>query len=80
MQFYIDWTPGRNTLLHHNGDITFTDVTEGSGAEGMGIDTGVASGDINDDVDLVEVTWPNGEVQTLRHVEAGKTPTITEAD
>lgn len=49
VQFYIAWTPGRKTLLRNNGDNTFTDITEGSGAEGMGIGTGVASGDINND-------------------------------
>ena len=171
VQFYIAWTPGRNTLLQNNGDATFMDVTDGSGAEGMGIGTGVASGDVNNDgfpdilatsrtyynsgkllsarqtnrlllnrgnenrwlrvklagtsgnpnaynarvrvvvgklqqfrelysatgynsaddptllfglgqhdhVDLVEVTWPNGKVQTLRDVNAGETLTITEA-
>ena len=172
VQFYIAWTPGRNTLLHNNGDNTFTDVTDGSGAEGMGIGTGVASGDINgdgfadifatsrtyynsgklisaaqqnrlflnrgnanrwlriklvgtsgnsnaynarvrvlagdlqqhrelfsatgynsaddptmlvglaqhDEADIVEVTWPNGKVQTLQNVRAGTTLTITESD
>ena len=49
VQFYIAWTPGRNTLLRNNGDGTFTDVTDGSGAEGIGIGTGVASGDVNGD-------------------------------
>ena len=49
VQFYIAWTPGRNTLLRNNGDATFTDITDGSGAEGMGIGTGVASGDVNND-------------------------------
>ncbi|MDH3510429.1 MAG: CRTAC1 family protein [Gammaproteobacteria bacterium] len=49
VQFYIAWTPGRNTLLRNNGDSTFTDITEGSGAEGVGIGTGVASGDVNND-------------------------------
>jgi hypothetical protein len=155
-----------------NGDNTFTDVTDGSGAEGMGIGTGVASGDINgdgfadifatsrtyynsgklisaaqqnrlflnrgnanrwlriklvgtsgnsnaynarvrvlagdlqqhrelfsatgynsaddptmlvglaqhDEADIVEVTWPNGKVQTLQNVRAGTTLTITESD
>ena len=172
VQFYIAWTPGRNALLHNNGDNTFTDVTDGSGAEGMGIGTGVASGDINgdgfadifatsrtyynsgklisaaqqnrlflnrgnanrwlriklvgtsgnsnaynarvrvlagdlqqhrelfsatgynsaddptmlvglaqhDEADIVEVTWPNGKVQTLQNVRAGTTLTITESD
>lgn len=170
VQFYIAWTPGRNTLLRNNGDATFTDVTVGSGAEGVGIGTGVASGDVNGDgfpdivatnrtyyksgerisdqqqnrlflnrgndnhwikvrligtrsnrnaynarvrlvagdlqqyrelfsatgynsaddatlifglgprsqVDLIEVTWPSGSVQTLRDVAAGQTLTITE--
>ena len=31
-----------------------------------------------DAVNLVEVTWQNGKVQTLRDVKAGKTLTITE--
>jgi hypothetical protein len=49
VQFYSAWTPGRNTLLRNNGDSTFTDITEGSGAEGVGIGTRVASGDVNND-------------------------------
>ena len=172
VQFYIAWTPGRNTLLRNNGDATFTDVTVDSGAEGIGIGTGVASGDVNNDgfvdilatnrtyynsgkllsarqtnqlllnrgnenrwirirlvgtsgnpnafnarvrvvageleqyrelfsatgynsaddptliiglgehdkVDLVEVTWPGGNVQALTNLSAGETLTITEAD
>ncbi len=49
VQFYIAWTPANNTLLHNNGDGTFTDVTDDSGVQGNSIGTGVASGDINDD-------------------------------
>lgn len=44
VQFYIAWTPGRNTLLRNNGDGTFVDITEG-----WGIGTGVDSGDVNND-------------------------------
>lgn len=34
----------------------------------------------HDHVDLVEVTWPGGNVQTLSNVSSGKTLTITEAE
>lgn len=33
----------------NDGDDTFTDITDGSGAEGDGIGTGVVSGDVNND-------------------------------
>jgi hypothetical protein len=49
VQFYIAWQPARNTLLRNNGDRTFTDVTEGSGAEGFGIGSGVGAADVNGD-------------------------------
>ena len=49
VQFYIAWEPAENALLRNNGDGTFTDVTQGSGAEGLSIGKGVASGDVNDD-------------------------------
>jgi hypothetical protein len=49
VQFYIAWTPARNTLLRNNGDGTFADVTEGSGAEGVGIGSGVGAADVNAD-------------------------------
>ncbi|MEC9375335.1 MAG: CRTAC1 family protein [Pseudomonadota bacterium] len=49
VQFYIAWEPDYNTLLRNNGDRTFSDVTDGSGAEGYGIGSGVGAADINDD-------------------------------
>lgn len=54
VQFYIAWEPAENTLLRNRGDGTFEDVTRGSGAEGLGIGSGVGAADINDDgfVDL----------------------------
>jgi len=49
VQFYIAIEEASNTLLRNNGDGTFSDVTEGSGAEGLSIGAGVASGDVNGD-------------------------------
>jgi hypothetical protein len=49
VQFYIAWRPDENALLRNNGDGTFTEVTKGSGAEGMGIGSGVGAADINAD-------------------------------
>ena len=49
VQFYIAWEPAENTLLRNNGNGTFTDVTRGSGAEGLGIGSGVGAADLNDD-------------------------------
>ena len=49
VQFYIAWEPARNTVLRNDGDGTFTDVTEGSGAESLGIGSGVGAADINAD-------------------------------
>ncbi len=49
VQFYIAVEPATNTLLRNNGDGTFSDVTAGSGAEGMSIGAGVAGGDVNGD-------------------------------
>jgi hypothetical protein len=49
VQFYIAWEPAYNKLYLNNGDQTFTDATEGSGAEGFGIGSGVATADVNDD-------------------------------
>jgi enediyne biosynthesis protein E4 len=49
VQFYIAWQPANNTLLRNNRDGTFTDVTTGSGAEGLGIGSGVGAADINGD-------------------------------
>ena len=49
VQFYIAWEPAENALLRNNGDGTFVDVTRGSGAEGLGIGSGVGAADINAD-------------------------------
>jgi len=49
VQFYIAWDPAPNKLYRNRGDGTFEDVTEGSGAEGMGIGSGVGWADVNDD-------------------------------
>lgn len=49
VQFYIAWEPAYNKLYRNNGDRTFTDVTEGSGAEGFGIGSGVGAADFNND-------------------------------
>jgi len=49
VQFYIAWEPAYNKLYRNNGDNTFTDITDGSGAEGFGIGSGVGAADINDD-------------------------------
>jgi len=39
----------RNRLFHNNGDMTFTDVTEGAGVAGAGYGMGVAIGDYDND-------------------------------
>lgn len=49
VQFYIAWEPALNTLLRNRGDGTFVEVTRGSGAEGLGIGSGVGAADINGD-------------------------------
>lgn len=49
VQFYIAWEPAYNKLYRNNGDLTFKDITEGSGAEGFGIGSGVGAADINND-------------------------------
>jgi hypothetical protein len=49
VQFYIAWEPDYNALYRNNGDGTFTDVTESSGTEGLGIGSGVGAADINND-------------------------------
>lgn len=49
VQFYIAWEPDYNKLYRNNGDNTFTDVTQGSGAEGFGVGSGVGAADVNDD-------------------------------
>lgn len=49
VQFYIAWEPAHNKLFRNNGDLTFSDVTDGSGAEGFGIGSGVGAADINND-------------------------------
>ena len=49
VQFYIAFEPAPNALLRNNGDGSFSDVTEGSGASGFSIGAGVASGDVNGD-------------------------------
>ena len=49
VQFYIAWEPAYNKLYRNNGNLTFSDITEGSGAEGYGIGSGVGAADVNDD-------------------------------
>jgi hypothetical protein len=49
VRFFIAWTPDTNVLYRNNGDGTFADVTKNSGAEGLGIGSGVAAGDVNGD-------------------------------
>jgi hypothetical protein len=49
VQFYIAWDPAPNVLLQGRGDGTFVDVTRGSGAEGLGVGSGVGAADINND-------------------------------
>jgi hypothetical protein len=49
VQFYIAFEPAENRLYRNNGNLTFTDVTAGSGAEGMGVGSGVGAADVNDD-------------------------------
>ncbi|NKB44734.1 MAG: hypothetical protein GKS03_10700 [Alphaproteobacteria bacterium] len=49
VQFYIAWEPATNKLYRNNRDNTFTDITDGSGAEGFGIGSGVGAADINQD-------------------------------
>lgn len=49
VQFYIAWEPAYNKLYRNNGDLTFSDITEGSGAEGLGIGSGVGAADLNSD-------------------------------
>jgi hypothetical protein len=54
VQFYIAWEQAENTLLRNRGDGSFVEVTRGSGAEGLGIGSGVGAADVDDDgfVDL----------------------------
>ncbi len=49
VQFYIAIEPDYNKLFRNNGNLTFSDVTESSGAEGYGIGSGVGTADINND-------------------------------
>jgi hypothetical protein len=49
VQFYIAWEPAGNRLYRNNGDRTFTDVVAGSGAESVGVGSGVGAADLNDD-------------------------------
>ncbi len=49
VQFYIAWDPAPNTLLRGNGDGTFAEITQGSGAESIGIGSGVGAADVNND-------------------------------
>ncbi|MFO1425647.1 MAG: CRTAC1 family protein [Steroidobacteraceae bacterium] len=49
VQFYIAWQADGNALLRNDGNGTFSDVTRGSGAEGLGIGSGVGAADIDAD-------------------------------
>ena len=66
VQFYIAWEPAQNTLLANRGDGTFVDVTKASGAEGMGIGSGVGAADINSD------GFPDLFVTNRTYYSAGK--------
>jgi hypothetical protein len=66
VQFYIAWEPARNTLLVNQGDGTFIDATKGSGAEGLGIGSGVGAADINGD------GFPDLFVTNRTYYSAGK--------
>ena len=66
VQFYIAWEPAQNTLLVNQGDGTFTDATKGSGAEGLGIGSGVGAADINGD------GFPDLFVTNRTYYSAGK--------
>lgn len=54
VQFYIAWDEAPNTLLRNLGGARFAEVTAGSGAESVGIGSGVGVADVNQDgfVDL----------------------------
>lgn len=54
VQFYIAWEEAPNVLLRNLGNAQFVDVTAGSGAEALGIGSGVGAADLNGDgfVDL----------------------------
>jgi hypothetical protein len=66
VQFYIAWEPAANVLLLNNGDATFVDATRGSGAEGMGIGSGVGAADVNAD------GFPDIYVTNRTYYSAGK--------
>ena len=66
VQFYIAWEPASNVLLLNNGDATLVDATRGSGAEGMGIGSGVGAADINAD------GFPDIYVTNRTYYSAGK--------
>ena len=46
VQFYIAWEPAENVLLRNLGGGRFENVTRGSGAEGLGIGSGVGAADV----------------------------------
>lgn len=60
-----------NSLFHNEGDETFTDVSDGSGAEDNGVGRTVAMADFNDDglVDLFLLNFGEGPV-FLKNVSA----------
>jgi hypothetical protein len=66
VQFYIAWEPATNTLLRGRGDGTFEEVTEGSGAESMGIGSGVGAADVDGD------GFPDLFVTNRTYYSAGK--------
>ncbi|MFC1592037.1 CRTAC1 family protein [Thermodesulfobacteriota bacterium] len=49
VQFYIAWEPAENKLFMNRGDGTFLDATAAAGVTGLGIGSGVAAGDVNND-------------------------------
>jgi hypothetical protein len=67
VQFYIAMEPAFNKLFRNNGDLTFSDITKDSGAEGYGVGSGVGAADLNEDgfLDLffTNRTFYSGEKQ-----------------
>ena len=67
VQFYIAIEPAYNKLFKNNGNLTFSDITEGSGSNILGIGSGVGNADLDDDgfldLFLTNRTFYNSEKQ-----------------